>query len=566
MEKTFIEDESEMLQLVLDSIPSRVFWKDTQLIYRGANNRFLEDAGQEKLADLIGKSDYELPWTEGQANAFRDDDREVIDSGVAKLDFEEDQTHPDGSVYWLQTCKIPLHDKQGNIIGVLGTYTDITERKTFESLIEYQASHDELTAMPSRRYLHQTIEKFLSSQRQCFAGLLFIDLDRFKIVNDSLGHAAGDELLRQVAGRLNQITGKHDLSARLGGDEFSILLENAGSSEDLAKVRLRDVAEALIVSLLNPFVVGEHVLYIGASVGCTIIYPQERNTSDKFREADMAMYRAKDMGRNTFAFYNETMKAKANRRHEIQNCLRQSLDNNEFTLVYQPQYDDKGKILGAEALLRWHSKELGLVSPVEFIPEAEHTGLIHSIGKWVFQTAAKTANTITSMLDTDFKIAVNVSAIQFQQDDFISTLEGLINEHGVQAGNIQLEITESLLLNYEDQSITKLDRLKSLGFSVAIDDFGTGYSSLSYLTRLPIDKLKIDQSFVRQISSDDRHARIVETIINMSINLNLEVIAEGVETDIEKQFLLERGCYQFQGYLFSKPVEFDEMKRLFHQE
>lgn len=562
MDKVFVENKNEVFQLVLDSIPSRVFWKDLNLIYRGANNHFMADAGKSCLTDLVGKSDYDLPWSEEQANAFRADDREVINSGVAKLNIEEDQTQPDGSVSWLQTCKIPLHDDQGAVIGVLGTYTDITDRKSFQDTIEYQATHDELTSLPNRRYLQAAIEDFLVSERAGFSGLIFIDLDRFKIVNDSLGHAAGDKLLRLVSERIKQQIAGEDVAARLGGDEFSFLIVDAGADEETARSCLSEISSKIVDSLLRPFSVDEHVLYIGASVGCSIIQPSNKNSSDKLREADMAMYQAKDMGRNTFAFYSDVMMEKANRRHEVQNCLRQALKNNEFNLVYQPQYGTNGKLLGAEALLRWHSAQLGFVSPAEFIPEAEHTGLIYDIGKWVIHTAGQAYKTLSNTVEPSFIMAINVSAIQFQQDDFVSSAESLITQCGVSPASIQLEITESLLLGNESQALKKLDQLKQLGFSIAIDDFGTGYSSLSYLTRLPIDKLKIDQSFVRKISTDDRNARIVETIINMSKNLNLEVIAEGVETECEKQFLLERGCYQFQGYLFSKPVELSQFEQL----
>ena len=324
MTKHFVENKNEVFQLVLDSIPSRVFWKDLNLVYRGSNNRFAEDAGQASIAALIGKSDYDLPWTEAQADAFRNDDSQVINSGVPKVNIEEQQTQPDGSVSWLQTCKIPLHDELGNIIGVLGTYTDITERKMFQGAMEHQATHDELTGMPNRRYLQQSLERVLELKRAHFAGLVFIDLDRFKVVNDSLGHASGDKLLKLVAERIQQKTGEKDVAARLGGDEFSFLIADCGADEASARSVLGHIARGIVTSLLQPFSVDEHVLYIGASVGCSIILPTDTSGSEKLRGADMAMYLAKDMGRNTFAFYSDIMKEKANRRHEIQSCLRQA--------------------------------------------------------------------------------------------------------------------------------------------------------------------------------------------------------------------------------------------------
>lgn len=545
---------TSMFQLVLDSIPSRVFWKDIDLVYRGGNQCFLDDAGIDSFESLNGLTDFELAWNNEQAEAFRADDREVINSGQAKVNIEEEQTQADGRTFWLQTSKIPLFNNAGKVIGVLGTYTDITERKTYQKNIEFQANHDQLTGLTNRRSLQSTLKSFMSQERLHASALLIIDLDHFKTINDSLGHKIGDKLLCDVAQRLREIAPHNDAVYRIGGDEFAVLVNLAQDPIEDITAHAKKLADELIQSLSLPFLISSHTHYLGASVGITLIHSEGRDTDKKFQQADIALYAAKNSGRNCHAVYDSVLGNEAEYKHTLQSHLRQALQRNELHLVYQPQYDFDGNVIGAEALIRWNNPILGFVGPDQFIPIAEQTGMIHAIGDWIFESAIKLIEKIHQLISDDFVLAINISPIQFQQDRFCDHIESRLSQYRAPNKHLQIEITESTLLNHEELAIQKLHRLKSLGISIAIDDFGTGYSSLAYLTRLPIDKLKIDQSFVRRITSDRRHACIVETIINMTQNLNMEVIAEGVETEREREFLAQQQCYQYQGYFFNKPL------------
>ncbi len=551
-----------MFQLVLDSIPSRVFWKDVNLVYRGGNQRFLTDAGVDSFEELLGKTDFELAWSTEQADAFRADDREVMATGRAKVNIEEKQTQADGGTFWLQTSKIPLFNDAGNIVGVLGTYTDITERKTYQQKIEFQANHDELTGLANRRNLQSTLKTFMGQKRDHAAALLIIDLDHFKTINDSLGHKVGDKLLGDVAQRLREITPDNDAVYRIGGDEFAVFINLVQTPVNNITAHAKKFADEIIQVLSLPFLISSHTHYLGASVGITLIPPEGVDTDKKFQQADIALYAAKNSGRNCHAIYDSKLGNEAEHKHTLQSHLRQALQRNELHLVYQPQYDFEGNVIGAEALIRWNNPVLGFVGPDQFIPIAEQTGMIHAIGDWIIESAMKLIENLHQDLSEDFVLAINISPIQFQQDRFCDHIESQLNKYRAPNKHLQIEITESTLLNHEELAIQKLHRLKSLGISIAIDDFGTGYSSLAYLTRLPIDKLKIDQSFVRRITSDRRHACIVETIINMTQNLNMEVIAEGVETEREREFLAQQQCYQYQGYFFNKPLPESELVAL----
>lgn len=551
-----------MFQLVLDSIPSRVFWKDVDLVYRGGNQCFLADAGVDSFEELDGKTDFELAWSTEQADAFRADDREVMATGRAKVNIEEKQTQADGGTFWLQTSKIPLFNDAGNVVGVLGTYTDITERKTYQQKIEFQANHDKLTGLANRRNLQSTLKRFMGQKRGHAAALLIIDLDHFKTINDSLGHKVGDKLLGDVAQRLREITPSTDAVYRIGGDEFAVLINLVLAPVEDITTHAKKFADKLIQALSLPFLISSHTHYLGASVGITLIPPEGVDTDKKFQQADIALYAAKNSGRNCHAIYDSKLGNEAEHKHTLQSHLRQALQRNELHLVYQPQYDFEGNVIGAEALIRWNNPVLGFVRPDQFIPIAEQTGMIHAIGDWIIESAMKLIEKLHQDLSEDFVLAINISPIQFQQDRFCDHIESQLNKYRAPNKHLQIEITESTLLNHEELAIQKLHRLKSLGISIAIDDFGTGYSSLAYLTRLPIDKLKIDQSFVRRITSDRRHACIVETIINMTQNLNMEVIAEGVETEREREFLAQQQCYQYQGYFFNKPLPESELVAL----
>jgi diguanylate cyclase (GGDEF)-like protein len=550
----------QLLKSVLDNIPMRVFWKDTESNFLGANDLFLQDLKVPTLTDLIGKNDYHFTLNKDESEAFRRDDKEVMESGVAKLVIEEPQSIQGEPTRWLSTNKVPLKDQNGKVIGLVGTYEDITEQVNYRKEIELQALVDPLTKLANRRKLQQTIDSF---DAEC-AGLLFIDLDYFKSVNDSLGHFIGDLLLTLVATRLRTISlDSGGLVARLGGDEFSIFvpLEN----QPQYQMKMAKLAGTVIDELLQPFEVESHILNIGASIGVTMMTGKDAEYTKAFREADMAMYVAKEKGRGNFQFYNDAMRLETERKHLVQQHLHLAIDAGEFFLVFQPQIDTEGQVIGAEALLRWQNAELGMVTPDEFIPLAEETGLIHKLGKWVFESAMDKLVSFQKAknIHPDFKLAINVSSKQFRNVNIVSEVEHAILSRGLSPSNVQIEITESLLIDNKDIAVRSMLKLQSLGVSIAIDDFGTGYSSLAYIANLPIDKLKIDRSFITDLHLKSTNRKLVNTLVNMSKSLHLDVIAEGVESKLEREALIELGCTQFQGYLFSRPISPEDLTKDF---
>lgn len=549
-------EAEQLLKSVIDTIPIRVFWKDLDSNFLGANDLFIKDLKANSLSDLVGKNDYHFAFDKAECESFQKDDKEVMESGIEKLGIEEQQSIAGEATRWLKTNKVPLKDRNGNVIGLVGTYEDITNQVNYRKEIELQALIDPLTKLANRRKLQKTINLFSA---EC-AGLLFIDLDYFKTVNDSLGHYIGDLLLSMVADRLRNITlDEGGLVARLGGDEFSIFvpLEN----QPQYQMKMAKLAETVIDELLQPFEVNSHVLNIGASIGITMMKGNNAEYTSAFREADMAMYTAKEKGRGNFQFYNEAMRLKTERKHLVQQQLNLAIDAGEFSLVFQPQMNTQGEVLGAEALLRWQNAELGTVSPDEFIPVAEETGLIHRLGKWVFESSLDTLVRLkeANNIHPDFKLAINVSSKQFRNVNIVSEVEYAIRSRGLSPSHVQIEITESLLIDNKDIAVRSMLKLQSFGVSIAIDDFGTGYSSLAYIANLPIDKIKIDRSFITDLHLKSTNRKLVNTLLSMSSSLHLEVIAEGVENKQEREVLIELGCEQFQGYLFSRPISADKL-------
>ena len=550
----------ELLRIVLDSIPLRVFWKDVDLNFQGANRKLLDDIGFKHLDDLVGRSDYTIFKTREEADPKRKDDWDVIHSGQAKLDIEEPLAIEGKKLKWLRTNKVPMRTSTGKIIGVLGTYQEITEQVQYRQSIEKEAFFDPLTGLANRRKLQSEIK---NSTCTC-SGLLFIDLDHFKHINDTLGHNIGDILLQKVALRLQTIAdNNHAVLARLGGDEFSIF-KLFKSAESIEK-RLEEIAAEILSALTVSFEVDHHIITVGASIGITSVDGNNRHVSDGFIEADIAMYSAKASGRNNYQFFNETLRAATERKHTLLNLLRKAIEQDEFKLVYQPQFDDNNKLIGAEALLRWHHEELGMVAPSEFIPIAEETGLIHSIGDWVIDSAINTLIGWQHFThkNPDFKLSINISSKQFSNHFLPSNICQKLLANQLWPGNFTLEITESVLIDQKALNMDSIFALKNEGVSIAIDDFGIGYSSLSYLSSLPIDTLKIDQSFIRDIDQNEKNRNLAQVIVKMADQLGMQVVAEGVETMEEKSVVESLGCLQFQGFLFSKPVSHDEFNSLY---
>lgn len=445
----------------------------------------------------------------------------------------------------------------GEVDYVMAMVENITLRKAAEKEIELLAFYDPLTQLPNRRLLLDRLKLALaSSSRSGREGaLLFLDLDHFKIINDTLGHDIGDALLQQVAERLIACVREGDTVARLGGDEFVIMLEDLSEHDIEAAAQTEAISEKILTTLNSPYQLGAHRYHSTPSIGATLFNDHQSTMDELLKQADIAMYQAKKAGRNTLRFFDPKMQDAINSRVELERELRIALEQQQFHLYYQIQMDSAHRPLGAEALIRWHHPERGVVPPAQFIPLAEETGLILPIGLWVLQTAC--AQLLAWQQDTltcDLVLAVNVSAKQFRQADFVAQVHVVIQRYAINPGQLKLELTESLLLDDIEDTIATMNKLRELGIQFSLDDFGTGYSSLQYLKRLPLDQLKIDQSFVRDIAADSGNRAIVRTVISMAHGLNLAAIAEGVETEEQRQFLLNNGCTHYQGYLFSEPV------------
>ncbi|CAA7623776.1 EAL domain-containing protein [Magnetospirillum sp. UT-4] len=467
----------------------------------------------------------------------------------------------DGEVYpeWLTINAIT--DETGRVTQYAAVFSDITERKKTEERIKNLAYFDVLTGLPNRRLFVDRLQLAIANCHRHGARLaiMFLDLDLFKRINDTLGHGVGDQVLVEMAKRIGQCIREGDTLARLGGDEFVVLMQELEHLEDAAKL-----AERVIVNVKQPFQVDEHELYVTASIGIAI-YPEDGTEAESLvKNADTAMYRAKDMGRNSYQLYTPAMNARSFERLAMESALRHALARNEFALAYQVKVDlGSGKMSGVEALVRWRHPEMGIVSPAEFIPLAENMGLISEIGAWVLEAACRQCRAWHDLGLPPVRIAVNVSALQFREDDVPHLVERALKETGLAPQHLELELTETLLMQRVDDVAGVLTRLRDMGVHVSIDDFGTGYSSLSYLKRMPIDSLKIDRSFVKDITEDADAATIVSTIINLAHNLKMRCIAEGVETAEQADFLRSCGCDEVQGYLISRPVSAENMVSLF---
>ncbi len=467
----------------------------------------------------------------------------------------------DGSLYYEEKTITPLKDAEGRITHFVSTGKDVTERIQIQERLQYMAQHDALTDLPNRVLLFDRLNRALVRARRHrrLLAVLFIDLDRFKNINDSLGHEAGDQLLQQLSDRLRGCVRGDDTVARFGGDEFVILLDDVARDGDV-----HEVAQKVLDELLSPFMVESQQLFITASIGVSL-YPNDGDDSSALlRYADVAMYRAKEIGKNTYQFYSAEMSARAFERLTLESSLRCALERNEFQLYYQPQVNSmSGALVGVEALLRWKHPELGMVMPAEFMPMLEETGLIVAVGEWVLKTACTQLRAWHDAGWPSLRIAVNLSARQFGAKSLIATVEEALALMGGDPAQLELEITESVFMQHAMVTADTLSELFAMGCRLAIDDFGTGYSSLAYLKRFPINVLKIDHSFVRDISDDKDDREIVSTIIAMAHNLMIEVVAEGVETETQTAFLRACGCDFMQGYLFGRPLPAEEIVSLF---
>lgn len=477
-------------------------------------------------------------------------------------DRETPMTTWTGRHLWIRSQGYAICDA-GKPIKLIGTIQDITERKQAESEIENLAFYDPLTGLPNRRRLLDRLAHVLNNalRHQQYGALLFIDLDNFKTLNDTQGHDQGDKLLKIVAERLSASIRKGDTLARLGGDEFVVLLEALSTDAMMAAAEAQVVAEKIIVELGRPYTIDEKLHRSTPSIGITLFGDVEEPIEEPLKRADLAMYQAKTAGRNTWCFYDPKVQEAIAARSKLEIDLRSAIAEQQLVLYYQPQISSKNTIAGVEALVRWRHPQRGMVSPAEFIPLAEETDLILPVGRWVLDTAcAQLASWAADPERAHLSIAVNVSSRQFHQVDFVDQVLAAIAATNANPQRLKLELTESLLVSNIEDVVTKMYLLKQSGVGFSLDDFGTGYSSLSYLKRLPLDQLKIDQSFVRDILIDPNDASIAKTIIDLAKSLGLNVIAEGVETQAQRNFLEVLGCPAYQGYLFSRPLPIDELE------
>lgn len=465
----------------------------------------------------------------------------------------------DGSFYYEEKTITPLKDGNGAITHFVSTGHDITERMQTQERLQFLAHHDVLTGLPNRSLFLDRLKQSLSQARwhKRLVAVLFFDADRFKNINDTLGHDVGDQLLQAIAQRLVGSLRERDTVARFGGDEFVMVLNDIASSSDVGQL-----AKKILAAMQPPFVVNNVTLHVTASIGISLFPADGEEAGGLLSKADVAMYRAKDLGRNHYQFYSTEMGARALERLSMENSLRLALERDQFVLHYQPQVDvSDGRIIGVEALLRWQHPDTGLVSPLEFIPLLEETGLIIPVGEWVLHTAcAQLAQWRKN--GCDLRMAVNLSSIQFNSPGLLQVITDTLVANQLSPECLELEITESILMRRDGSAAAILMSLDEMGIHLGLDDFGTGYSSLSYLRRFPIHTLKIDRSFIRDIPDDAEDSAITHAIIVMGKTLKLELIAEGVETKIQADYLQSLGCHIMQGFLFSQPLPAVEVTKL----
>ncbi len=553
------------LNAIMEHSPALISVKDLNGNIVMASDHFRQLAGLAN-EELVGKSVFEVY------------PREVAEKfwSVEQSEFKHDQPHEtemevahvDGELHTYLVLRFPLRDKSSKVFGICTISTDITERKEAEDALHqqqarlnYLAFHDSLTALPNRSLFYDRIYHSLARSRRSDSklALMLLDLDRFKYINDSLGHDAGDLLLKAISQRLGDSVRDMDTVARLGGDEFVVVLEGIHDEDDVSFV-----ANKLLTNLAKPISISGHEISTTVSIGISLFPNDGEETDTLLKNADIAMYKAKESGKNNYQYYAEGMNATAVNFLLLENDLRRAIEQEQLALHYQPQIDLKtGSLVGVEALVRWNHPDRGLVSPVNFIPLAEETGLIVPLGEWVLKTACRQQMEWIAAGNFVGKVAVNLSPRQFRQKNFPQKVASILAETGCPAKYLELEITESSAMEHAGETINQLNELNRMGLSLAIDDFGTGYSSLAYLKRFPIHKLKIDRSFVNEVHVDQNDAAIAKSIIGMAHNMMLSVVAEGVESEAQAQWLREQGCDQGQGFLFAKPIPAENFASFF---
>ncbi|MDP3744938.1 MAG: EAL domain-containing protein [Methylotenera sp.] len=556
-ERKLAEDAFRIAATVFESQEGMLITDENSVILR-VNRAFSEITGYS-ADEAIGNTPRMLSSGHHQADFYAAMWQSIHSTGF--WGGEIWNRRKNGEIYPEHLTITAVKDQNKTITNYVATLTDITMSKAAADEIQSLAFFDPLTGLPNRRLLVDRLNHALaSSSRSAKQGaLLFLDLDHFKMLNDSLGHDIGDLLLQQVAARLTTCVREGDTVARLGGDEFVVMLENLNEQDLDAAAQAESIANKIIQVLNEPYLLAAHEYHSTPSIGVTLFNNHHTDIEELLKQADISMYQAKKAGRNTIRFFNPQMQANITERVSLERALNKALALQQLQLYYQVQVDHLGQPTGAEALIRWQHPELGLVSPAQFISLAEETGLILPIGQWVLETACKQIQAWQQYPQTrHLELSVNVSAKQFHQTDFVALVHSVVLKNGINPMQLKLEITEGMLLERIDEVILTMQALKAIGVQFSLDDFGTGYSSLQYLKRLPLHQLKIDQSFVRDIAADVSDQAIVRTIIAMSQSLELDVIAEGVETEEQRRLLLNNHCRRYQGYLFGKPMPIEQ--------
>jgi diguanylate cyclase (GGDEF)-like protein/PAS domain S-box-containing protein len=558
-----LAEREARLRQILDGAPEGVVGVDTEGIIRFVNPMVAEQFGYPPEAVVGRPVEVLLPERLRPAHRAR---RELYAqhplSGSMEPFNQFIGCRADGSEFPVEISLQPA--RNGTALHV-AFVRDVTDKRRQEDELRWRANYDELTGLPNRRLLNDRLGHALAGCRRgrSHGALLFLDLDHFKYINDTRGHDIGDQLLTEAAQRIQASVRAGDTVARLGGDEFVVILEDLSGDVQDAAVQTGAVGEKVREALARPYILDGREFHCAASLGVVLFGDTGESVETLLKHADLAMYRAKSAGRNTIRFFDPTMQTSLDERSALEADLRCAVEGRQLQLQYQPQIDDERGVIGAEALLRWSNPARGMVPPDEFIPLAEETGLILPIGHWVLQTACEQIVAWSAAPATrSLRLAVNVSARQFRQPDFVAEVSKILAQTGADPTRLKIELTESMVLEDIGDTLEKMRALKALGIGFSLDDFGTGNSSLSYLTRLPLDQIKIDRSFVLHLPESRNDAIIAQTIITMARSLGLDVIAEGVETEAQRNFLARHRCTAYQGYLFSRPLPLDELNRL----